>query len=133
MTVLHFTPIKGRTDEIVQTILDAPEIHEHPEHDFAFHLAFEEIVSNIVNYAYPTDTEGDITVEVQTSDSQIIVTFKDHGKHFDPLTVAEPDTTLSIAERSLGGLGIYLVKQMMDSVNYTYSNSQNILEIRKHL
>lgn len=133
MTVLHFTPIKGRTDEIVQTILDAPEIHEHPEHDFAFHLAFEEIVSNIVNYAYPTDTEGDITVEVQTSDSQIIVTFKDRGKHFDPLTVAEPDTTLSIAERSLGGLGIYLVKQMMDSVSYTYSNSQNILEIRKHL
>ncbi len=133
MTVLHFKPIKGRTEEIVKNILDAPEVHEHPEHEFAFHLAFEEIVSNIVGYAYPTDDEGELTVEIEEAEHQVIITFKDRGKSFDPLSVAEPDTTLSIDERSVGGLGIFLVKKMMDTVNYTYSDSQNILEIRKHL
>lgn len=131
MTVLHFTPIKGRTEEIVQNILDAPEIHEHPEHEFAFHLAFEEIVSNIVCYAYSPEAEGEMTIEIVESDQQVIITFKDRGKPFDPLSVAEPDTTLSINERPVGGLGIFLVRKMMDSVSYIYSDSQNILEIRK--
>ena len=133
MTVLHFTPIKRRTEEIVQNILDAPEIQEHPEHEFAFHLAFEEIVSNIIYYAYPPEAVGELTIEIHESQYQVIITFKDRGRPFDPLSVAEPDTTLSIGERSIGGLGIFLVKKMMDTVNYTYSDSQNILEIRKHL
>lgn len=133
MTVLHFTPIKGRTEEIVQTILDAPEIHEHPEHEFAFHLASEEIVSNIVNYAYTQESCGEITIHIDKSDNAIAMTFKDRGTAFNPLTADTPDTTLSVVDRPIGGLGIFLVRKMMDSVTYTYSNAQNILEIRKFL
>ena len=59
--------------------------------------------------------------------------FSDHGKKFDPLAHADPDTSLALEEREIGGLGIYLTKQFMDSVEYEYVGDKNILTIRKKL
>lgn len=133
MTVLHYAPIEGRTEEITNDIINAPELQSHPEQEFAFHLCTEEIVSNIVNYAYPANAEGEMDVTIEEDKEGIAITFKDRGTAFDPLAKEDPDTTLSIEERPIGGLGIFLVKQMMDDVSYVYENGQNILKIRKNV
>ena len=63
----------------------------------------------------------------------VIITFIDHGIPYDPLAAEDPDTTLSAEERSVGGLGVYMVKKSMDEITYEYKNGQNILKIKKNL
>ncbi len=94
-------------------------------------VAIDEIFSNIVRYAYK-DSEGEVRVEVESQDDgNITVIFTDYGIPFNPLESEDPDVTLSAEERSVGGLGIYLVKKSMDEVSYEYSENRNILTIRK--
>lgn len=81
-------------------------------------LAIEEAVVNVMNYAYPHGIVGDIHIEAQANDARLKFTITDSGRPFDPTTVAEVDTTLSTEERPIGGLGIHLVRQIMDSINY---------------
>ena len=96
-------------------------------------LAIEEAVVNVMNYAYPEGTTGNVNVEVQANDARLKFVISDSGKHFDPTSVAEADTTLSAEDRSIGGLGIYLVRQLMDSVNYERIGGFNVLTLRKKL
>ena len=96
-------------------------------------LAIEEAVVNVMNYAYPEGTTGSVNVEVQANDVRLKFVISDSGKHFDPTSVAEADTTLSAEDRSIGGLGIYLVRQLMDSVNYERIGGFNVLTLRKKL
>ena len=96
-------------------------------------LAIEEAVVNVMNYAYPEGTTGSVNVEVQANDARLKFVISDSGKHFDPTSVAEADTTLSAEDRSIGGLGIYLVRQLMDSVNYERIGGFNVLTLRKKL
>ena len=81
-------------------------------------LAMEEAVVNVMSYAYPADTVGDVTIEAVTIADQLQFTITDSGIPFDPTAKAEVDTTLSAEERPIGGLGIHLVRQLMDSINY---------------
>ena len=94
-------------------------------------LALEEAVVNVMNYAYPEGTIGDILIEAATTETQLVFTIKDSGTPFDPTQVEDPDTTLSIEDRPIGGLGIFLVKQLMDSVTYNYTDGFNILTLKK--
>ena len=96
-------------------------------------LAIEEAVVNVMNYAYPEGTTGSVNIEVQANDARLKFVISDSGKHFDPTSVAEADTTLSAEDRSIGGLGIYLVRQLMDSVNYERIGGFNVLTLRKKL
>ncbi len=96
-------------------------------------LALEEAVVNVMNYAYPEGTIGDILIEAATTETQLVFTIKDSGTPFDPTQVEDPDTTLSIEDRPIGGLGIFLVKQLMDSVTYNYTDGFNILTLKKKL
>lgn len=96
-------------------------------------IAVEEIFVNIAHYAYRPDV-GDATIRCQVSTSgqpQITVEFLDSGKPYDPLKNADPDTTLSAEERDIGGLGIFMVKRLMDDVKYEYKDGKNILTIQK--
>ena len=97
-------------------------------------LAVEEIFVNIANYAYAPEI-GKATVRVEVSGDPITVsiTFIDRGVPYDPLKKADPDVTLSAAERGIGGLGIFLTKKMMDDISYEYKNGQNILTLKKTL
>ncbi len=99
-------------------------------------LAVEELYVNIAHYAYQPE-KGDVEVECELSeenDNQIFrITFKDSGKPFDPLARKDPDITLSAEERGIGGLGIFLTKKFMDSVEYEYTNNCNVLTIKKTL
>ena len=99
----------------------------------SLNLAIEEAVVNVMEYAYPDGTKGDVNIEVTTGESFIQFVITDSGKPFDPTAKGEVDTTLSAEERPIGGLGIHLVRQIMDSVNYEYANGMNILTLRKEL
>lgn len=96
-------------------------------------VALEEVLVNVASYAYPEDEKGDIFVEYEISDNprEISISIIDGGKAFDPLKRQDPDTTLSAEERGIGGLGLYIVKNTMDSVEYHRKDNKNILIIKK--
>ncbi len=98
-------------------------------------VAIDEIFGNIARYAYNPET-GNATVRIHVEEEplRVIITFIDNGKPFDPLTADIPNTTsLPAKERPIGGLGLFMVKKMMDDVAYSYENGQNILTIRKKI
>lgn len=97
-------------------------------------IAIDELFGNIAHYAYNPDVgEATVRVEVMEEPLSVVITFIDQGVPFDPLDAQEPDTSLSAQERSIGGLGIYMVKKSMDEITYAYENGRNILSIRKEL
>jgi len=91
-------------------------------------IAVEEIFVNIASYAY-TDDDGEVTISISTSADMCTVEFEDSGTPYNPLDETDPDTTLSADEREIGGLGVFMVKQMMDSIDYRYEDRKNILSI----
>ena len=97
-------------------------------------VAVEEIFVNIAHYAYAPAT-GKAVVRVETSDdpAAVTITFIDRGVPFDPLAKEDPNVTLSVEERGIGGLGIFITKKTMDDVQYEYKEGQNILTLRKNL
>ena len=94
-------------------------------------LVIDEIFSNIANYAYGT-ADGDALIRIVVDDD-IILEFEDSGEPYNPLLNEDPDTTLDIDERAIGGLGFFLVKDTMDSVAYRHEGNKNILTIRKRI
>ena len=96
-------------------------------------LAIEEAVVNVMNYAYPRGTEGLIEIEASASTERMKFVITDNGRPFDPTTRSDADTTLSAEERSIGGLGIHLIRRYMDSMNYERLDNKNILTLRKTL
>ena len=96
-------------------------------------VAVEEAVVNVMNYAYPPEQRGDVTIEAASNDTRLKFTIIDSGKPFDPTVQNEVDTTLSAEARSIGGLGIHLIRQNMDSINYERVDNLNVLTLRKKL
>ena len=95
-------------------------------------VVVEEIFVNIAHYAYEQGI-GKATVQVETLDNPITVkiTFMDQGVPYNPLAREDPDITLKAQDRSIGGLGIFMTKKMMDDVTYEYREGQNILTLKK--
>jgi sigma-B regulation protein RsbU (phosphoserine phosphatase) len=94
-------------------------------------VAVEEAVVNVMKYAYPTGKRGNVTIEASLNDVRLKFTIIDSGKPFDPTVQAEVDTTLSAEERNIGGLGIHIMRQNMDSINYERMDNLNVLTLRK--
>ena len=98
-------------------------------------IAIDELFGNIARYAYDPET-GSATVRVDVEDDplSVIITFIDHGVPYDPLATEFVDTThLPAKERPIGGLGLFMVKNTMDDISYSYEGGQNILTIRKKI
>lgn len=95
-------------------------------------VAIDEIMSNIVRYAYPGGS-GPVTVKVipREDPNRVYISFEDEGVPYNPLTNTDPDTTLSAEERKIGGLGVFIVKKTMDSVKYKYEDGKNVLTLKK--
>ncbi len=92
-------------------------------------LIAEELIVNIMNYAYNTD-EGLINVDLHSEDNKkILLTITDTGKKFNPLLTESPDINEDFNQRTPGGLGIFMVKELADNAEYEYVNNQNILKI----
>ena len=95
-------------------------------------VAVEELFVNIAHYAYPSgDGEAVIYVDANASSKEVQITFEDEGIPYDPLKNEDPDITLSVEDRPIGGLGIFMVKKSMDDVSYEYSDGKNRLTIKK--
>ena len=96
-------------------------------------VAVEEAVVNVMKYAYPPGQHGDVTLEAASNDVRLKFTIIDSGKPFDPTVQSEVDTTLSAKERKIGGLGIHIMRQNMDSINYERLDNLNVLTLRKKI
>ena len=93
------------------------------------HVMLDEICSNIVKHSNATGFE--VRVEISDDLSSLSLTVVDDGVAYDPLTHADPDTTLPAEKRPIGGLGIMLVKKMSDSVTYSRTHGRNVLTVRR--
>ena len=104
-----------------------------PKIQMQIDLAVEEIFVNIANYAYDPETgPATVRVEVNPDHSNVSITFIDHGVPYDPLAKDDPDITQSAEDRAVGGLGIFLIKSIMDDVSYERSEGRNVLTMKKY-
>ncbi|MBP5495805.1 MAG: ATP-binding protein [Bacteroidales bacterium] len=132
MTKKRFNPIKDKSSEIIEFLMSSPDIPDDEVLQFKLRLSIEEAVENVVRYAY----DGGIGwLEAGTSldeDSLVLtIELRDAGIPFNPLEKEDPDVTLSVGERKIGGLGIFLCKKMMDSIEYRYEDGNNVLTMTK--
>lgn len=100
---------------------------------FKLNLAIEEAVVNVMSYAYPAGTKGDVDIDAEADDEQLKFVISDSGTPFDPTQKGEVDTTLSAEDRGIGGLGIHLIRQIMDTINYERVDGKNVLTLRKKI
>lgn len=100
---------------------------------FNVNLALEEAVVNVMNYAYPGKTGMPVRLSADVEGNVIIFTLEDDGEPFDPTKKEDPDIMLEAEERPIGGLGIFLVRQLMDEVTYQRKNDTNILTMKTTL
>ena len=96
-------------------------------------LAVEEAVVNVMRYAYPEGTKGEIRIKTLACDGKLTFEICDDGNPFDPTKAEGPDITLSAKQRPIGGLGIFLIRQYMDTMNYKRVDGCNILFLTKNL
>ncbi|MFK5954311.1 MAG: ATP-binding protein, partial [Desulfobacterium sp.] len=102
----------------------------HVKQAFSIQLIVEEVIANIINHAYRNTDSGIITIGVEFPGDTVSISFSDTGPPFDPLGAAPPDITEDIEERNIGGLGILMVTQMADRIEYHRRDNKNILTVR---
>ena len=129
MMTKRFETINGKTADIIDAVMSSTDIPSNENLRFKIRLAVEEAVENIVQYAYPNG-QGWINITTDILENNLVITLQDGGIPFNPLDKEDPDLTISADERQIGGLGIFLCKQLMDDVSYTYSNKQNTLQFK---
>ena len=95
--------------------------------------AVKEAVVNVMEYAYPPGESGDVTIEAASNDVRLKITIIDSGKPFDPTVQSEIDTTLPATEHNVSGMGIHIMRQNMDSINYERMDNRNVLTLRKKI
>jgi len=133
MRRLHFQPIAGRTPDILDAIMESPEVAESGRVAKIIRLVCEELVVNVVNYAYPDGVDGYLDVNIDRDDKAITIQLRDGGVKFNPLERDMPDTTTPLKDRPIGGLGIFITIKKMDDVRYEYVNNENVITIKKNL
>jgi anti-sigma regulatory factor (Ser/Thr protein kinase) len=138
------------TSEMSQTIFDADfdnldEIRElvgeaarqvgfSNKEIYAIQLAADEASSNIIEHAYAGVTGGTLEIDLSISPKELKIVMRDHGKSFDPSSVPEPNVKADLSERKIGGLGMYLMRKLMDEVSYESSLEKgNTLTMIKRL
>ncbi len=107
------------SDSMIASGLDARKI-------FEVQLAVDEACTNIIKHGYANEA-GTIDIICCMMDGEFVVVIKDEGKHFDPMSVQPPDLNASLEERQIGGLGVHLIKSMMDEVRYEFIDEKNVL------
>ena len=127
------------TPENVDTVIEFvdAQLEEYGcgmKEQMAIDVAIDELFANIAHYAYKPDVGyATVRVDVLKDPLSVEVTFIDNGRQYDPLAKEDPDTTLSLEDREIGGMGILIVKKSMDAVSYEYKDRKNILTIKKNI
>lgn len=127
-TIKNIEQVTAFVDEQLR-ILDCPM-----KTQVQINIAIDELFGNIARYAYnPEVGSATVRVEVCEDPVSVVITFIDNGMPYNPLAKEDPDVTLSLEERGIGGLGIYMVKKTMDDIVYEYKDGKNILKIKKNI
>lgn len=101
---------------------------------YAIQLAADEACSNIIEHAYKLDENGEIECTCGLEGNNLVIVFRDHGNSYDPASVPTPNLTGKINKRQIGGLGLYLIRHLMDEVQYeSFDEAGNVLTLKKHL
>lgn len=117
--------------EFVEEICESLSLS--PETTMNINLALEEAVVNIIMYAYPPLEAHNILLKVTITDQQLIFLLTDNGLSFDPTQMKDADITSSIEDRPIGGLGIFLIRSIMNEVSYQRLDGQNQLTMKKNI
>ena len=104
-----------------------------PEACFPFELALEELFINVATHGSASGVVPQVEVEFTCSGRNAALTVRDNGPAFDPLAAETPDVEAALEDRPVGGLGIYLVREMMDEVSYQRTATQNCLRMEKQI
>lgn len=95
-------------------------------------VCVEEVFVNIAHYAYPDKVgTAEVRVDVSPDEKSVVICFLDNGIPFDPLNKTEPDVSLPVEQREIGGLGIFMVKKLSDELSYEYADGWNVLTMKK--
>jgi serine/threonine-protein kinase RsbW len=127
--------LTNRIEELDRIQLYLEELTEKWGLSFAicntFNLVLEEAFTNLVNYAYVDQEPHTIKIVFERKSDRVVITLVDDGQFYDPTVTEDPDISLSAEERPIGGLGIYLIKKLMDVVEYKRIEDKNYLIITK--
>ncbi|MBO5237979.1 MAG: ATP-binding protein [Lachnospiraceae bacterium] len=119
----------------IETVLD--DVECPPKTAMQIALTIEELFVNVANYAYPGIVGGcDFSLQAEGEEGMehrgyIVIEMRDKGIPFDPLAKEDPDITLSAEERKIGGLGIFMAKQIMDEIDYQREGNENVMKMKK--
>ena len=94
---------------------------------------FDELINNIISYAYSDKEEHDIEIKIEFFGDRLSITITDDGIPFNPFEAKKPDTELSLEDREIGGLGIHLVRNLMDKVSYKHHIGKNVISLTKQI
>lgn len=128
----RFNPIKDKSSEIIEYLMSSPDIPDDDELQFKLRLSIEEAVENVVRYAYDGGI-GWLEADIHFDQDALLLSIelRDAGMPFNPLDKEDPDINKSAEDREVGGLGIFLCKKMMDSIEYRYEDGNNVLTMTK--
>ena len=119
-------------ERLIQIVTEFGEVNNLPPNVlFAVSLALDEILTNVISYGYKDDNEHLIIIRFSLKDEELIAEVEDDGQPFNPLGAPEPDTDKPLQERQIGGLGIHLVRNLMDKLEYRRQENRNILVMKK--
>lgn len=130
----RFNPIKDKSSEIIEFLMSSPDIPDDDVLKFKLRLSIEEAVENVVRYAYDGGI-GWLEAGIHFDQNTLLLTIqlRDAGVPFNPLEKEDPDLSLSAEDRTIGGLGIFLCKKMMDNIEYHYEDGNNVLTMTKRV
>jgi serine/threonine-protein kinase RsbW len=99
----------------------------------ALNVVLDEAVSNAINHGYDAGVRGEIAVRLCRAGDGVLLEVEDDGRPFDPLQTPPPDLSLPLERRPIGGLGVHLIRNLMDEVSYARVGGRNVLKMVKHL
>lgn len=123
----EITILSGFVEEICEELALSAETTMH------INLALEEAVANVIMYANPPQERHNIVLKVSATKEQLIFLLTDKGLSFDPTQADDADLTLPIEQRPIGGLGIFLIRSIMNEVSYQRLDDENRLTMKKNL
>ncbi|RLD09227.1 MAG: ATP-binding protein [Chlamydiae bacterium] len=119
----------SKMSESVNSFAKTNSLNDEIKHDIK--LALDEIITNIISYAFDDDSEHEISVKIHVDDKNVFIKIEDDGKPFNPLEYPQPDTTKPLEERDIGGLGVFFVRELMNEIEYERKGNKNILTVTK--
>jgi serine/threonine-protein kinase RsbW len=100
---------------------------------FKLNIALEELLTNTISYGYGDEQRHEIAIDIAREGDTIVLEVSDDARAYDPLNAPPPDLDSAIEDRRVGGLGVHLVKTLMDDVRYAYRDGRNHITLRKKI